>query len=151
MHNHKAAAYEPIINPKKTAFNVDFGSIAGTAAQGNDSRFSDQRTPTDGSVTYQKIGTEFKYDLQLSGSHIDWSTGFYCEVTLTANTTFTFANLQKGKTIIIRMTGAFTPTFPGSCELVNSGSYNGTKFNYLVLTCVNSVTPKVLMSINKTA
>lgn len=34
---------------------VAYGSSAGTAAQGNDSRLSDTRTPTDGSVTTAKI------------------------------------------------------------------------------------------------
>ena len=40
------AAYEPKIDDKKTAFNVDFGTTAGTAAEGNDPRRSDARTPT---------------------------------------------------------------------------------------------------------
>lgn len=38
--------YEPIISDKKTAFNVDFGTTAGTAVEGNDERLSDARTPT---------------------------------------------------------------------------------------------------------
>lgn len=33
-HNH-AGIYEPVIATKKTAFNVDFGTVAGTASQGN--------------------------------------------------------------------------------------------------------------------
>lgn len=41
-----ASTYEPIITDKKTAFNVDFGTTAGTAAEGNDPRFTDARTPT---------------------------------------------------------------------------------------------------------
>lgn len=36
---------------------VSFGTTAGTAAQGNDSRLSDPRTPTDGSVTTTKLAT----------------------------------------------------------------------------------------------
>jgi hypothetical protein len=36
---------EPKITTKNTAFNVNFGSAAGTACQGNDSRLSDARTP----------------------------------------------------------------------------------------------------------
>jgi hypothetical protein len=35
--------YEPVIAVKNTAFNVNFGTIYGTAAQGNDVRFSDAR------------------------------------------------------------------------------------------------------------
>ena len=38
------AAYEPIIADKGTAFNKDFGTTAGTVAEGNDPRFTDSRT-----------------------------------------------------------------------------------------------------------
>jgi hypothetical protein len=41
-HLH-TGVYEPVISPKNTAFNVNFGTIAGTATQGNDSRLSDAR------------------------------------------------------------------------------------------------------------
>lgn len=139
------------------------GDLSGlaTAAKGHlvaainevktDGRFTDARTPTDNSVTYAKQAAEFKVDLTIAGNAIDWSTGVYNEITLGANQTYTFANLQKGKTIIIRMTGAYVPTLPASCELVNGGTYNGAKFNYLVMTCVNAASPKVLLSINTTA
>lgn len=40
------AAYEPVIATKGTAFNKDFGTSAGTVAEGNDPRFTDARTPT---------------------------------------------------------------------------------------------------------
>ena len=40
------AAYEPVIANKGTAFNKDFGTAAGTVAEGNDPRFTDARTPT---------------------------------------------------------------------------------------------------------
>ncbi len=36
---------EPLIQDKKTAFNVDFGKEAGTACEGNDPRLSDSRKP----------------------------------------------------------------------------------------------------------
>lgn len=36
---------EPWINPKHTAFNVDFGTEKGTACEGNDPRLSDDRHP----------------------------------------------------------------------------------------------------------
>lgn len=38
-------AFEPKITNKGTAFNVNFGTTAGTAAEGNDARFSDARVP----------------------------------------------------------------------------------------------------------
>jgi len=37
---------------KNTAFNKNFGAIAGTVAEGNDSRLSDARTPLGGSTNY---------------------------------------------------------------------------------------------------
>ncbi len=37
--------YEAKITNKKSAFNVDFGTTAGTAAEGNDARLSDARIP----------------------------------------------------------------------------------------------------------
>lgn len=36
---------EPWINPKRSAFNVDFGTTKGTACEGNDPRLSDDRYP----------------------------------------------------------------------------------------------------------
>lgn len=40
-----ANTYEAKITNKKSAFNVDFGTTAGTAAEGNDARLSDARIP----------------------------------------------------------------------------------------------------------
>ena len=37
--------------------SVNFGSVAGTVTQGNDTRLSDMRVPTDGSVTNAKVAT----------------------------------------------------------------------------------------------
>lgn len=51
---HKTGGTDPLVPadigaeaafPKKTAFNKDFGSAAGTVCQGNDARLSDARTP----------------------------------------------------------------------------------------------------------
>jgi hypothetical protein len=94
---------------------------------------------------------EFINDLTIAGTDINWASGVYKEITLTANTTFTFSNLRKNKTIILRMTGSFVPTLPTYCELVNGGTYDGTKFNYILMCCVGTTIPKVMISINKTA
>ena len=45
------AGAEPTITPKNTAFNDDYGSTTGTVCEGDDSRLSDARTPTDTAVT----------------------------------------------------------------------------------------------------
>ncbi|RLA03117.1 MAG: hypothetical protein DRQ47_05720, partial [Gammaproteobacteria bacterium] len=42
----KFATKEPLINTKLTAFNKDFGVIADTVCEGDDSRLSDSRDPT---------------------------------------------------------------------------------------------------------
>ena len=104
-------------------------------------------------LNYRTQSTDFKGDLTILNNAINWSTGFYKAITLTANTTYTFDSLQKGKTIVLRITGSYVLAFSASCgcELVNNGVYDGTKYNYVLLTCVNSTTAKVLMSINKTA
>lgn len=145
-HTHN---YEPVISTKKAAFNVDFGAEAGKACEGNDPKLSDNRVPTDNSVSYVKQHSEFKGDLTITSNAIDWATGFYKAITLTANTTYTFTNLEKGKTICLKMTGSFTPTFPASVTIVNGGAYDGTKQNYILLSCIDSTTPAVFATINK--
>ena len=99
-------------------------------------------------INYARFAAEFKGDLTITSNAIDWATGMYAEITLTANTTFTFTNLEKGKTIILRLTGAFVPTLPSSCIVINGGTYTGAKWNSIILTCVNASTPKVLVAIN---
>lgn len=41
-----AANYEPLIASKGTAFNKDFGAVAGTVCEGSDARLSNDRAPT---------------------------------------------------------------------------------------------------------
>ena len=104
-------------------------------------------TVADNSVNYVKTGTEFKGDLTITANAIDWATGFYKAITLTANTTFTFTNLEKGKTILLKVTGSYTLTLPGTVTVVNGGTYDGTKQNFILLTCFD--TSAVLATINK--
>ena len=54
-HNH-TGVYEPVFT-KNGAFNKNFGTAASTVCQGNDSRLSDNRTPTDDSVTEAKLAS----------------------------------------------------------------------------------------------
>ena len=46
---------EPKIDPKKTAFNVDFGDMMNTACEGNDPRLSDAREPLEHRHTLDDI------------------------------------------------------------------------------------------------
>jgi len=100
-------------------------------------------------LNYRTQSTDFRGDLTILNNAINWSTGFYKAITLTANTTYTFNSLQKGKTIVLKMTGSFTPTFPASVVVLNGGTYTGASQNYILMTCVDSVTPLVFMTINK--
>ena len=70
---------------------------------------------------------------------IDWSLGIQTDVyTMTTDTGFTFSNLQAGKTITIRITGAFTPTLPSG---LNTDWYNGSEINHIQVYCADSSTP----------
>jgi hypothetical protein len=70
---------------------------------------------------------------------IDWSLGIQTDVyTMTADTDFTFSNLQAGKTITIRITGAFTPTLPSG---LNTDWYDGSEINHIQVYCADSSTP----------
>jgi len=54
----KVSDFEPVITPKRTAFNKDFGATSGTVCEGNDSRLSNPRTPTAHSSTHITGGTD---------------------------------------------------------------------------------------------
>lgn len=54
----KTTDFEPVITPKRTAFNKDFGTADDTVCEGNDSRLSDARTPTAHSSTHITGGTD---------------------------------------------------------------------------------------------
>jgi len=123
--------------------------IALSVPSTTDSRLSDVRIPTDNSVNYAKTGAEFKDDLTITSNAIDWATGFYKAITLTANTTFTFSNLEKGKTICLKITGSFTLALPATCKAQNTTTYDGTKNNVIWITCVDSSTPLTFYSITQ--
>ena len=104
--------------------------------------------PSD-AINYAKQGAEFKGDLTITANAIDWASGWYKVITLTTNTTYTFTNLEKGKTILLKITGSYTLTMPASVTVLNGGTYDGTKQNYILLTCIDSATPAVIMTISK--
>jgi hypothetical protein len=59
---------------KKTAYNLDLGTEAGTVCVGNDSRLSDTRTPSDGSVDENKMATALP-DGTLTERELQWDSG----------------------------------------------------------------------------
>ena len=141
------------VGNRQTAINnlSDIGSVTNEHVLTKDTATGNAifkvATVPDNSVNYAKTGTEFKGDLTITANAIDWSTGFYKAFTLSANTTFTFVNLEKGKTILLKITGSYTCTLPGSVTIVNGGTYDGTKQNFILLTCFDA--SAVVGTINK--
>ncbi len=73
--------------------SVSYGTIAGTAAQGNDSRLSDARTPTAGSVTDSSVA---------SGAAIAWSKISKSGSSLADLSTVSASALTSGTTALAR-------------------------------------------------
>ena len=116
--------------------NGDVGSASGTLCAGNDSRLSDTRTPTDSTVTYAKLGTEYKNRVAMSGVDVDWSSGQVFTKTLTGNTTLTFSNTRIGVKDL-EITGNYTLAFPSGIKIV-SGTYTGTVSNFIQVVITNT-------------
>jgi hypothetical protein len=118
-----------------------FGTSSGTFCQGNDSRLSDNRTPTDDSVTYAKVATNLKSSATIS-STVNLSSNGIGIITLSANTSFTFTNFELNKTFLLIITANnYTPSFAqGSKHILVEG--NATMFStgvyYISLTCINA-------------
>jgi len=141
-HTH-SGVYEPVFT-KNGAFNKNFGTAASTVCQGNDSRLSDNRTPTDNSITLVKLNAELKSIIALTGTAIDWDSGIEFTKTMTANTTFTDTDLVKGKVIVLWLTGDYSPTFPSYWDIEKgSETYDGTVMNKIVLHCKEDGTDEV--------
>ena len=118
----------------------------------SDSRLSDNRSPTDGSVSYAKLATSLTSRQAVSTSEIDWSLGGVYTKTLGSATTFTFSNLQLNKTITLVISGNYTITLPSYCKRI-SGTYDGSALNYIQMHCSNagSGSEEVWFTISKQA
>ena len=149
-HNH-SGTYEPAFS-KNTAFNKNFGTGSGTVCEGNDSRLSNSRTPSDASVSYAKIAADLTRKQAVSASDIDWNSGGIFTKAMSANTTFTFSNLKLNKTITIVLSGNYVVTLPTYCKRI-SGTYDGATTNYIQLHCTDagSGTEEVWFTISKQA
>lgn len=130
------AGKEPTFS-KNTAFNKDFGTAAGTVCQGNDARLSDARTPVDTSVSYAKLAADLTSRNTVSAENIDWNTGGVFTKTLAGATTFTFSNLRLNKVITLVLSGDYAVNLPACCKKI-SGTYDGTKSNYIQFHCTNT-------------
>ena len=80
-----------------------------------------------------------------TGSYaVDWTAGDVWQLTLTGATTITDTNLPTGtatKVIELVVKGSFAITLPAYWEATpSSGTYDGTKWNHFVISCVNGTT-----------
>jgi hypothetical protein len=120
------ATFEPVFS-KNTAFNKNFGTVAGTVAEGNDSRFADTRLPSVvapvalAAVTASGQTVSIALDNERETSRrLDANTGF----------TFAFTNAAFGKflTLTLRLTavGTYTLTLPANSSVEGSGPVSST-------------------------
>ena len=95
----------------------------------------------DNSITYSKVGTALKSKNSVT-STIDLSASGIGEITLSANTAFTFTGFQLNKNYILKIvSNGFTPSWStaakhinikGNAEFTTSGTF------YVTLTCVDA-------------
>lgn len=131
------AGKEPSFS-KNSAFNKNFGTSAGNVCQGNDSRLSDQRTPTDSSVTTAKLDARYKSIIAMSALDINCASGQVFTKTLTADSTLTFSNLHIGVKDI-EITGDFVLSLPTWLKVID-GTYDGTVLNLIQVVITNDQT-----------
>jgi len=82
----------------------------------------------DDSVTYAKIGTEFKTSAALT-TEVDFASAQVFTKTLTADTTLTFTNANIGMVKDLVITGDFALTLPAGTTV--AGVYDGTVSNLI--------------------
>lgn len=91
----------------------------------------------EGKVTQVKLGEDLTSRQALASTAIDWSLGGVYTKVMTANTTFTFGNLQQNKVITLILSGNYTVAFPAYCKRI-SGTYDGSTANYIQFHCTNN-------------
>ena len=95
----------------------------------------------DNSITYNKVGTALKSKNSVT-STIDLSASGIGEITLSANTAFTFTGFQLNKNYILKIvSNGFTPSWSTASKHINiKGNAEFTKSGtfYVTLTCVNA-------------
>ena len=121
----------------KVELATDGESTANVVVQGNDSRLSNTRTPTDATVSYGKIATDLTQRSGLGAFDIDWSVGGIYYKTFSGDQTFTFSNLKLNKVITVILIGNYSVSLPSYCKRL-AGTYNGSATNYIQLHCTNA-------------
>lgn len=105
-------------------------------ASTTDPRLSDQRTPTDDSVTTAKLAASGKAVVAMSGFDVDFDAGLIFTKTLTAAGTLTFSNLQTGVKYMIIHPGGFGISAPAWLEI--RGTYDISGINLITFLITNA-------------
>jgi hypothetical protein len=160
-HSHAAgtltkAMVEAVLTGIITSHTHQFGTTSGTFCQGNDSRLSDQRTPTDASVAYAKVAAGLKNAATVTGT-VDLSAAAIGRITLTANTAFSFTGFELNKTYLLVITAnGYTPSWASAAKHVpvdGNASFATSGVYYVSLTCIDATagSEKLLTMIMKGA
>ena len=103
------------------------GTTAGTVAAGDDSRMTNSRTPTTHAASHDIGGSDGLGGIYGPGFAVNTvaasgstetlpATHPAHNVTMDQNCTFTFPTVTGGFSFMLRLAGAFTPTFPASVK-----------------------------------
>jgi hypothetical protein len=134
--NELAAALGDDPNFATTITNALADKVANT-----DPRLSDTRTPSDLSVTYTKVADALKSKVTVT-SNIDLSTAGIGQITLAANTAFSFSGYQLNKSyLLIVNANGFLPSFAAAArhlEVLGNAKFNTVNTFYVSLTCVDA-------------
>lgn len=88
-------------------------------ASTTDPRLSDQRTPTDDSVTTAKLVNSMKAVVAMTGLDVDFSAGLIFTKNLSANSTLTFSNLQVGVRHLVITANGYALAAPTWINITN--------------------------------
>lgn len=134
--NELAAALGDDPNFATTMVNALAGKVANT-----DPRLSDARPPADLSVTYTKVASALKSKATVT-SNIDLSAAGIGQITLTANTAFSFSGYQLNKSyLLIVNSNGFLPSFATAArhvEVMGNAKFNIVNTFYVSLTCIDA-------------
>jgi hypothetical protein len=152
-HDHDST-YEPAFS-KNSAFNKNFGTASGAVCEGNDSRLSDNRTPTDTSVSYAKVASDLTDRATDNDGSWDFNANGIIDAAISSNTTVSFSNLKQNKVLKIKIviTNSAEITLPSYCTILEGSAEasgnNGTYFLYFDCWKDTSGSEEVLVTISK--
>jgi hypothetical protein len=98
---------------------------------------SDNRTPSNQTVSYDKIAPDLAAKVAFTALDVNWNMGAIFTKTLTAATTLTFSNVKLNKVITLIISGAYTLTLPIATAYVQ-GTYATSKINKIQIHCTNA-------------